>query len=413
MVGTVHDITEHKQAEESLKHSLNALLAVHEAGHLLSSTLEPEEIGSRILGIMRRISGLTTAVISLWDERNEQLKVWQSIGLEELAPKVRYRLRLREARDAVLESDTPRLFRLDDQEEEGDREDEPVVGLFLPLRVRERTVGVLETYGPAELGKEPSVAILESLAGQATGAFENARLYGELAERERRLQELVGTLLEAQEEERRRVSYEVHDGLAQVATSAHHHLQAYAQRYLSKHSRSREKKDLGRSLRLVKQTVSEARRVIANLRPRELDDSGLAAAVSQEVKRLRQEGWRVDYEQNLEDERLPAQIETALFRAAQEALTNARKHATARRLRLELSKDERTVRLGVRDWGQGFDPDKLNTVGPGERVGIAGMRERVALLGGRFELWSQLGEGTSVSVEVPLSATTEYGHGEG
>jgi signal transduction histidine kinase len=205
----------------------------------------------------------------------------------------------------------------------------------------------------------------------------------------------------------------VHDGLAQVATSAHHHLQAYARRYLPKDSRNKEKKDLGRSLRLVKQTVSEARRVIANLRPRELDDLGLAAAVSQEVKRLRREGWRVDYEQKLGDERLPAELETALFRAAQEALTNARKHAKSGRLRVELSRDERTARLRVRDWGQGFDPDKLNTVGPGERVGISGMRERVALLGGRFELWSQLGEGTSVSVEVPLSATTEYGHGEG
>ncbi len=94
-------------------------------------------------------------------------------------------------------------------------------------------------------------------------------------------------------------------------------------------------------------------------------------------------------------------------------MTNARKHAGTRWARVELSRDEGTVRLRIRDRGRGFDPHKLNTSGPGERVGISGMRERIALLGGEFELRSRPGEGTSISVDIPLPEIAKSGHPEG
>jgi signal transduction histidine kinase len=285
-------------------------------------------------------------------------------------------------------------------------EGETLTGLCLPLRIRNRVIGLLEAYGPEVLLKEDTVEVLSGMTSQAASALENARLYGELAEREKRLQELLGKTLEAQEEERRRVAFEVHDGLAQVAVAAHQRLQAFARRYPPDSEKGRE--DLDRILRLVRQTVEDSRRVIADLRPTALDDFGLSVALRQEVEELRDAGWRVEYEDKIGDQRLPTSAEVALFRIAQEAMTNARKHAQTRRLRLTLRSQEGTVDLEVRDWGRGFDSASLqNRNGPGERIGLSGMRERVGLLGGEFEVRSRPGEGTSVKARVPLSVLAE------
>jgi signal transduction histidine kinase len=90
------------------------------------------------------------------------------------------------------------------------------------------------------------------------------------------------------------VAYEVHDGLAQVAAAAHQHLQSFARRYPPETDKAQE--DLQRILKLVRETVSDARRIIANLRPTTLDDLGLVSTISLEVDRLREEGYQVDYE---------------------------------------------------------------------------------------------------------------------
>jgi signal transduction histidine kinase len=223
----------------------------------------------------------------------------------------------------------------------------------------------------------------------------------QIAERERRLQDLVRRLQVAQEEERRRIAYEIHDGLAQVAASAHQHLQTFAD-YHAPDSPS-ERESLERTVDLVQRTVREARRLIAGLRPTVLDDFGLAQALRLEVEALRGEGWQVTYEEDIGDRRLPSQIETALFRVAQEALTNIRKHAGRAPVSVSLEQqgDGEAVRLEVRDRGRGFGPAHERPR-PGERVGLLSMQERVALLGGRCAVESQPGEGTRVIAEVPL-----------
>jgi signal transduction histidine kinase len=239
----------------------------------------------------------------------------------------------------------------------------------------------------------------------AASALENAWLYKELNDRERALQNLVKRLLGAQEEERRRVAYEVHDGLAQVAVAAHQNLQAFARRYAPETEQGR--RELDRILGQVRTMVSDARRVIANLRPTALDDLGLAAAISLEVERLNEEGYQVDCEEHLGEERLPREMEIALFRVAQEALTNVRKHAGTKWLKIELQRRDTEVYLEVRDFGRGFDPAALQTLGgrPGERVGFAGMRERVGMLGGELEIQSRPEAGTFVAAIIPLMRT--------
>ena len=232
-------------------------------------------------------------------------------------------------------------------------------------------------------------------------ARENARLNEELADRERRLTVLVARMLRAQEEERRRVAYNVHDSLAQVAVAAHQHLQVFARRHDPEAPRVRE--ELERVLDLVEQTVDEARRVIADLRPTVLDDFGLTRAIGLRVEQLRDSGWEVHYEETLGDERLPAAVETALFRVAHEALTNVRKHANTTRVHLDLRRLDAEIRLQVRDFGSGFEPSAPeDESGLGERVGLSSMREQVILLGGEFKVRSASGDGTCVMAEIPL-----------
>jgi signal transduction histidine kinase len=328
-----------------------------------------------------------------------------------LEPAARSAPAVKEAQEAALESETSQLFRLDARGNES-----VAVGLCLPLLVRERAVGVLEVYGPEALVENDVMEILESLTSQAASALENARLYGELAEREKRLQDLVGKILVAQEEERRRVAYEVHDGLAQVAAAAHQHLQAFTQYHPPQSDEGRE--DLTRVSELVRQTVGEARRIIANLRPTALDDFGLKSAVRLHLDALRAEGWSIEYEETLGDERLPAATETAIFRVIQEALNNVGKHAGTDRVDLSLERrpvetsagegGRGGIRLTVRDYGRGFVPEESSARGapggPGERVGMTGMRERVTLLGGDFWVASSPGAGTTVVAEIPLLA---------
>ncbi len=398
MCTVAHDVTQRKQAEESLRQSLSVLLSLREAGQILGSTLESEEIISRLLEIMKHVSNLTAAIISLKNS-DGSVRVWRSAGLEGLRRRIRYAPEAEAARRAALETEEHRVFLLPQPGSEHGH----LVGLCLPFRARDHVIGVLEAYGSESLAESETIEILDSLTSQAGSALENARLYGELAEREKRLHDLVGQLMGAQEEERRRVAYEVHDGLAQVASAAHQHLQAFSRRYPPESEKSRG--DLERVLKLVRKTVSDARKIIANLRPTALDDLGLAATFSLEVENLREEGYRVDYEEELGEERLPAAVEITLFRAAQEALTNVRKHARAEQVCIELRRLGDQAYLEVWDNGRGFDPAKATVgTGPGERVGFAGMQERVNTLGGKLEIQSQLGAGTSIKVAVPLPA---------
>jgi PAS domain S-box-containing protein len=398
MCVVAHDLTRRNRSEEELRNSLSVLLALREAGQVLGSTLQSEEIVLRLLEIMRGVAGLTAAVISRTQE-DETLRVWRSDGLEDLWPRIRFSPEAEVARQETLESQTQRLIRLRNPGYSGN---DSLVVLFLPLSIKDRVVGVLEAYGSESLVQNDTAEVLSSLSSQAASALENAHLYEELADRERALQDLIGKLLGAQEEERRRVSYEVHDGLAQVAAAAHQHLQSFARRYPPETEKAQ--KDLQRILKLVRGTVSDARRIIANLRPTTLDDLGLVSAISLEVERLREEGYRVDYETSLGEERLPETLEIPLYRIIQEMLTNMRKHARARRVCVELRRGEEEVRLLVSDDGQGFDPaaPPLES-GPGERVGLVGMHERIGALGGRLEIDSRPGAGTSLTATIPLT----------
>lgn len=225
-------------------------------------------------------------------------------------------------------------------------------------------------------------------------------LLAKLQEREARLEALVAGTFNAQEEERRRVSRDLHDGVAQTATALFRMLEgsggnsseplpADARRQLAEISR-----DL----------VSELRAVIAGLRPTILDDLGLEASVKALAEGMRSKGYTVTTSIQQAGERPPSIVETALYRVAQEAVTNILKHAGGPcRVFVELSFDPLTgTVLSIEDQGKAVSEKRAKPAfTEGEHVGIYGMRERMTILGGELVWRSRKAGGVCVTAKVP------------
>jgi signal transduction histidine kinase len=202
-------------------------------------------------------------------------------------------------------------------------------------------------------------------------------------------------LVEGQELERRRLARELHDETGQALTSILLGLRAVEDASAPDEA-SRALADLRD---LVVATLQEVRRLAVQLRPAALDDFGLVAALERLVQTFAEaSGVRVELEAQIGETRLPAEVETTLYRIVQEALTNVVKHAGAANVSILLVRREGGVTLVIEDDGRGFAVGETRADG----LGLAGMRERVALHDGRLTIESAAGAGTTLAVEVPL-----------
>jgi signal transduction histidine kinase len=201
-------------------------------------------------------------------------------------------------------------------------------------------------------------------------------------------------VVEAQELERTRLARELHDETGQALTSILLGLKTLEGSVETDQGRE----GVAAVRELVVSTLQDVRRLAVELRPAALDDFGLAAALERLTETVRQDtSIQVDLEIRIGAERLPADVETTMYRIVQESLTNISKHARATRISILLARKERGVVVLVEDDGGGFDP-QLETVG----LGLAGMHERVGLLGGQLRVETSPGRGTTIAAEVPL-----------
>ena len=260
-------------------------------------------------------------------------------------------------------------------------------GLYVPLLAGGRPIGVIVAHDKE--GEDPrfsddDLRLAETFAPRAAVAVDlSARVAANALRR----------VLEAQELERRRLARELHDQTGQELTSVLLGLKAVEEA----------KSDAERAEALagvheqVLGTLHDVRRIAVELRPKALDDFGLVAA----LERLRdtfseQTGMRVDLESRIRD-RLPTEVETALYRIVQEALTNVVKHAQATAVSIVLARKDGVVTAVIEDDGRGFSPG-----GTLDGLGLLGMGERLALLGGRLKIESSHGAGTTIVAELPL-----------
>jgi signal transduction histidine kinase len=199
----------------------------------------------------------------------------------------------------------------------------------------------------------------------------------------------------AQEAERRRLARELHDDTGQALTSI-----LLGLRTVEEAQSDEQRRSAVEGVReLVRTTLQDVRRLAVELRPTALDDFGLVPALERLAHGFSEStGIQLDLESALLPERLPPQTETALYRIAQEALTNIVNHARASRVSIVLARRSSSVTVVIEDDGVGFDVASARPDG----LGLLGMRERVALLGGRLTIESTRGAGTTCIAEVPL-----------
>lgn len=270
--------------------------------------------------------------------------------------------------------------------------------LGAPLKVGGKIVGVVTAAAPdPHHFKDDDLKLLLMVADRVAPAIERARLVETVHAGRERLKALSVSLLTAQEEERRRLAVELHDDLGQVLTAVKIKLQAVERRLDASF-----RLDLTDAVASVDEAMEHVRDLALDLRPAVLDDLGLPTALRWYTLRFaRDTGIEVHFSADSAP-RLEAALETACFRVAQEALTNVMRHAQARRVWVDLTVGTGKTELKICDDGVGFDvlTARERAVG-GVSVGLLGMEERVASLGGEFEVVSGQGNGTRLSVRFP------------
>ncbi len=258
-------------------------------------------------------------------------------------------------------------------------------GLYVPLRARERTIGVLIAHD--KVGRDPrfssgDLRLAEQFALRASIAVDLSR---------RVARDSLRRVVAGQEVERRRLARELHDETGQALTSILLGLRALEDANAGV--------DVDELRELVVATLQDVRRLAVQLRPKALDDFGLVPALERLAQTFAESsGIRVQLEANVGDERLPTEVETTVYRIVQEALTNVVKHAQATEVSILLVRREGVLTAVLEDNGTGFDPEAVRS----DTLGLEGMRERVALHDGRLTLESSPDAGTTLRIEVPL-----------
>lgn len=212
---------------------------------------------------------------------------------------------------------------------------------------------------------------------------------------------LAAQIIKAQEEERRRVARDIHDGPAQ--TLANIVIQTDICERLLEIDLNEAKKELRQLKHIVRLSLQELRKIIFNLRPSSLDDLGLQAVTKRYCEEFQDDtGIKTVFRFFGDTRRLDSEIEVTLYRVIQEALTNVRKHSKAKNCTVKLEYGNQKINLVIVDDGVGFEANEKNGKNNGEHFGIMTIRERIALINGSFNIESAPGHGTKIFVSVPL-----------
>ncbi len=369
---------------------LRVLAAIAEA---LNSAPDVERALERTLAMVADLLGLRTGWVWLLDPESGQ---WYNAAAQHLPPYLQEPVRMtgrscwciedfREGKLTPKNIDVLECSRL--RPAVRTKATELTSGLAyhasIPLYFQDKPLGIMNVTGPSwrRLTAE-ELQLLSTIAYQVGIAIERARL----AEESARL---------ARAEERTRIAREIHDTLAQALTAIALHLDGAVRNVDSNPQRAKTR--VLRALDVARASLEEARRSVLDLRAAPAAGKPLPEALAALGRALTAEtGVRVHI-RTIGGHPVQPRIESELFRIAQEALTNIHRHAHAKEVEVILSRTPRRIRLSVRDDGTGFSPGKT----PEGRLGLIGMRERAALLGGNLRITSSWRHGTTVIASVP------------
>lgn len=397
-------LSEQSRLYQSLRVNLDQLLMLFEAGQDIASSLVIDQVRRAIVQATARLfEAPACRLVLLSDDGRETgtvvegtLPAWaRSRGVEALQA-------LRGAACRLLAAQSLPA------------EDGEVVSVAVaPLTVRGRCLGVIEVYAAdGRLASDEARTLLSYLSSEASIALDNAYLYRETEIQGEQLHNYLETVIVKEEQESRQLAFDLHDGLVQAIVAAYQHLQT-AQVWRSRDP-GVEEQEIEQSIRLLRESIYEARRLIGQLRPAGLDDFGLVHALRLYVAPLSTaEDWQISLKVDPNWGSLSPALEAAIFRMVQEAVTNARKYSDVRRLEIELDAPPDELRISVQDWGPGFDPNAVTAIPEqGLHMGLIGIRERARLWGGQCRIDSRPGEGTRIMVRIPRTrGMTQEGAG--
>jgi signal transduction histidine kinase len=220
------------------------------------------------------------------------------------------------------------------------------------------------------------------------------------------IKHLSSQLMSSAEEERKRISHDLHDQCGQTLTAIQFGMDALRKSMPEHHLQHKE--DIRDIVKLISQLGNEIREITYQLRPAMLDEMGIVSALRSLVSEISRQHPTLDINEEYAigklKKKLPPSIEVTLYRTCQESLNNIIKYAQASEVSIVLGRQEAKVVLSVQDNGIGLDTRKLGlTAKSRQGIGLLGMRERVAALQGEFEIISELGKGTSIIVALPVS----------
>jgi signal transduction histidine kinase len=274
--------------------------------------------------------------------------------------------------------------------------------LWVPIVSRNKLLGLflLGTKHGYEAFDESDLSILQVLTRQASITIQNIQLIAELQQHAIERVQLNQQALRARENERKRISRELHDQIIQALAGVNYHLSDL------RHLLGPEQEDKIVKLQsVVRYTLEDIRRICAGLRPPALDTLGLVVAIRSYLREFNDQGvphaiLRVDGDP---ERRLPEDIELCIFRILQETLTNVRKHAAAQQVAVGLQIGANLVILTVHDDGVGFQvPHHLGHLLNDRHFGLVSLHERLSLVGGVLKISSSPGLGTEICAEIPL-----------
>jgi PAS domain S-box-containing protein len=404
------DVTEERSLEEALVQRHEELAILHTVARTLAQSLDLGEMLGRSLDEVLRLTGIDSGAIFLREETLGTLELYAHRGFaEETARAVSQFGMLDGSCGGVLEHRevvvVPALARYRGRRARSLQREQLNTLVHVPLIAKGAPLGSMCVATRCEREFDAAARdLLYAIGSQIAVAIENARLYAELQRKERLRGELLRKVIAAQEEERKRIARDLHDDTSQALAAL-----LYA---VDEALELRDPAEIRQTLlgmRSVSQrTLDGVHKLIFDLRPSLLDHLGLVPALRWFAQsRLEPVNVRLLIEDTPAPRRLPAEIETVLFRVVQEAVTNIARHALARNVRIAFTLTGDGAQVAIEDDGVGFDMVAL-TLSPdsGRGLGLLGMQERVALLGGEFTIDSAPGHGTRISIAVPASAET-------
>jgi len=275
--------------------------------------------------------------------------------------------------------------------------------VLAPIVHKGKTIGVMQVDRPADSSGFDSeeTEIIFAIARATAVAMENARLIEMLGQKEQLLHQLVNKMITAQEDERKRLAADLHDGIIQSLIAIWYRLQRISSTEETTLKKwHKEIKDL---TNILNEQIQEIRRILYDLRPIILDNYGLIPAVEAHLDNITEKyNLPIDFNIKGEKQRLSPKIEVTLYRILQEALTNVIKHAGASSVNVYLDVQNEYVTLSVKDNGQGIINATTDAAQSQDHLGLASIRERALLLGGICSIDSQPGKGTQINVRIPI-----------